>query len=295
MDTKLQTFIEVTKTKNLTKAAEYLNLTQPAVSQHIKQLQQEYDVILFTRKNNELILTREGEVVLKYALRIQSLYANLASKITDAKKYGRNLTVGITHTSESNVAPEILAQYSSENNSSHIKIISDSIKNLYDKLLDYQIDFAIIEGKVTNRKLSSVLLGTDSLVVVVNPLNPIAQKKIVTIEDLKKQRLILRTLESGTATLFLSELAKRDTAIDQFNIYLEIDSVASIKQLIRKNLGISILPRSACFREAKEKTLVCLPIEDMDLSRETNLVFLKENVDREALEQIVSIYRNRIY
>lgn len=295
MDTKLQTFIEVTKTKNLTRAAEYLNLTQPAVSQHIKQLQQEYDVILFTRKNNELILTREGEVVLKYALRIQSLYANLASKIHDAKKYGRNLTVGITHTSESNVAPEILAQYGSENNSSHIKIISDSIKNLYDKLLDYQIDFAIIEGKVTNRKLSSVLLGTDSLVVVVNPLNPIAQKKIVTIEDLKKQRLILRTLESGTATLFLSELAKRDTAIDQFNNYLEIDSVASIKELIRKNLGVSILPRSATFREAKEKTLVCLPIEDMDLSRETNLVFLKENVDREALEQIVSIYRNRVY
>lgn len=295
MDTKLQTFIEVTKTKNLTKAAENLNLTQPAVSQHIKQLQQEYDVILFTRKNNELTLTREGEIVLKYALRIQSLYANLASKITDAIKYGRNLTVGITHTSESNVAPEILAQYGSENSSSHIKIISDSIKNLYDKLLDYQIDFAIIEGKVTNRKLSSVLLGTDSLVVVVNPLNPIAQKKIVTIEDLKKQRLILRTLESGTATLFLSELAKRDTAIDQFNIYLEIDSVASIKELIRKNLGISILPRSACSREAKEKTLVCLPIEDMDLSRETNLVFLKENVDREALEQIVSIYRNRIY
>ena len=71
MDTKLLTFIEVCKTKNYTKAAKNLNLTQPAVSQHIKQLELDYNVKLFSRNNNELSLTKDGEIVLKYALRIE--------------------------------------------------------------------------------------------------------------------------------------------------------------------------------------------------------------------------------
>ena len=294
MDTKLLTFIEVCKTKNYTKAAKNLNLTQPAVSQHIKQLELDYNVKLFSRNNNELSLTKDGEIVLKYALRIESLYSDLERKIVDNKKYTHNLTVGITHTAESNVAPEILAEYTSENNGTHIKIISDTIRNLYDKLNNYQIDLAIIEGKITNKKLSSILLGTDSLVVVVSPDNPLCNKKYVYIDDLKKEKLILRTLESGTTSLFVNELNKKDLDIDDFQIYLEIDSVASIKDLVRKNLGVSILPRSVCSREINEKYLVALPIENMDLMRETNLVYVNGNIDRNVLEEIVSMYRNKI-
>ena len=97
-----------------------------------------------------------------------------------------------------------MAKYSERNSGSHIRIISDSIKNLYEKLSLYQIDLAIIEGKITNKKFSSILLGTDSLVAVVSLDNPLANKKVVTINDLKKENLILRNLESGTSTLFVN-------------------------------------------------------------------------------------------
>ena len=294
MDIKLLTFIEVNKVNSYTKAAKNLNLTQPAVSQHIKQLEQEYGAKLLMRINNHLFLTKEGEIVLKYALRIQTLYNDLHRKVNDSKKYISNLTIGITHTSESNIAPEIFAKFTEKNSGSHIRIISDSIRNLYDKLSNYQIDLAIIEGKITNKKFSSILLGTDSLVAIVSPDNPLANKKVVTINDLKKENLILRTLESGTSTLFVNELSKMDESIDDFHLSLEVDSVASIKDLIRKNLGVSILPKSTCSRQIKEKKLVALPIENMDLVRETNLVFIDEYVDRSVLEDIVSIYREEV-
>ena len=74
MDAKLLTLIELSKVNSFTKAAKELNLTQPAVSQHVKQLEEEFDAKLFIRSNNNLFLTKEGEIVLKYALRIQSLY-----------------------------------------------------------------------------------------------------------------------------------------------------------------------------------------------------------------------------
>lgn len=294
MDAKLLTLIELSKVNSFTKAAKALNLTQPAVSQHVKQLEEEFDAKLFIRSNNNLFLTKEGEIVLKYALRIQSLYNDMTRKLKDYKKCANNLTVGITHTSESNIAPEIMAKYSERNSGSHIRIISDSIKNLYEKLSLYQIDLAIIEGKITNKKFSSILLGTDSLVAVVSLDNPLANKKVVTINDLKKENLILRNLESGTSTLFVNELAKMDEDINNFHLSLEMDNVASIKMLVRKNLGISILPKSACSREIKENKLVGLPIENLDLIRETNLVFIDNNIDRNILEDIVSIYRESI-
>lgn len=294
MDIKLLTFIELSEVNSFTKAAKNLNLTQPAVSQHIKQLEQEYNVKLFNRTSNGLSLTKEGEIVLKYALRIQSLYSDMTRKIKDNKKYINNLTIGITHTSESNIAPEIMAKYAEKNSGTRIRIISDSIKKLYEKLNNYQIDLAIIEGKITNKKFSSILLGTDSLIAVVSPDNNLSNKKIVSIGDLKKENLILRDLESGTSTLFINELSKMDEDINNFHLSLEMDNVSSIKTLVRKNLGISILPRSACSREIKEKKLVGLPIENMDLVRETNLVFLEDNIERNVLEDIVSIYRESI-
>ena len=294
MDIKLLTFIELSEVNSFTKAAKNLNLTQPAVSQHIKQLEQEYNVKLFNRTSNGLSLTKEGEIVLKYALRIQSIYSAMTRKIKDNKKYINNLTIGITHTSESNIAPEIMARYAEKNSGTRIRIISDSIKNLYDKLNNYQIDLAIIEGKITNKKFSSILLGTDSLIAVVSPDNNLSNKKVVSIRDLKKENLILRNLESGTSTLFINELSKMDEDINNFNLILEMDNVSSIKTLVRKNLGISILPKSACSREIKEKKLVGLPIENMDLVRETNLVFLEDNIERNILEDIVSIYRESI-
>lgn len=294
MDNKLLTFIELSQTKNFTSAAKRLNLTQPAVSQHIKQLEAEYNAKLFTRIGNELTLTDDGEILLKYALRIQSLYNDLNRKLEDNKKYARSLTVGITHTAESNIAPEILAEYSNQNSGSHIKIISDTIRNLYDKLSNYQIDLAIIEGKISSKKFSSILLGTDSLLAVMSPENPLSNKKVITINDLKKEKLILRTFESGTTSLFIDELSRLDLTTDDFKIYLEIDNVASIKDLVRKNLGVSILPRSACSQEIKDKKIIALPIENMNLMRETNIVYVDDNVERQTLEDIVNIYRTKL-
>lgn len=290
MDTKLLTFIEVCRTRNFTNAAKNLNLTQPAVSQHIKLLEAEYDTKLFIRTDNELLLSDEGNIMLKYAKRIQSLYSDLERKIIDCKRYTRSLIIGITHTAESNLTPEILANFSLKNSGTHIKIISDTIRKLYDKLNNYQIDLAVIEGKITNKKYSSIVLGSDTLCLVVSPLNQLAKKKIVTIKDLKKENLIIRDTESGTTALFINELNKLDLSLNDFNISMEIDNVSSIKDLVMKNLGVSILPRSACLKEIREKSLISLPIENLNMVRETNLVYIKDNIEKETLEKLVDAY-----
>jgi DNA-binding transcriptional LysR family regulator len=294
MDAKLETFLTVCETKKFTAAAKKLNLTQPAISQHIKLLEQEYDVKLFARVNNEMVLTKYGEILYKYALRIQSLYSSLSRKMIDSKKYTRSLTIGITHTSESNITPEILADYSIQNEGVYIKIVSDTINNLYEKLNNYQIDLAIIEGKINSKKISSILLGQDSLMAVMSPLNPLSNKSVITIDDLKKENLIVRTLESGTTSLFIDELEKNNLSLDDFHIHLEIDSVSSIKELLKKNLGVSILARSACKKEIDDKELVVVPIENLNMIREISLAYIEGSVDSDVIDDISSTYREKV-
>lgn len=294
LDSKYITFIKVCETENFTSAAFNLGLTQPAVSQHIKQLEEEFGVKLFYRDNKRLILTNSGEVLLKYCKRMQNLENDLARKIEDSKKGTNTLTIGITHTSESTITPEILAEYSSKNNGTYIRIISDSIKNLYDKLSNYQIDLAIIEGKNNNAKYTSVLLDTDSILAIVSKDNPLSKKNVISIEELKKEKIILRNLDSGTTTLFTSALNKNDLSLEDLNVFLELDNVATIKDLVKKNMGISILSKSACLDELKSNSLVALPIENTNMVREINLVYIKGNVQKDILDDIISIYRKRI-
>lgn len=290
-DTKLISLLAVNELKNYTLAAKKLNLTQPAISQHIRQLETELNIKIFNRVGAELKITPEGEVLVKYARRIVSMYVDLESRLKDLKRHSKTLTIGITHTAESNIVAEVLASYSLSNKGTKIKIISDTIKNLYDKLSTYEIDFAFVEGKVTEKKYSSILLDTDHLVAVMNLNNPLAKNKIIDINDLKREKMILRSKQSGTRSLFVTQLANMNMSIDEFNVIMEIDNIATIKDLIRKGVGVSVLPRSVCFSELKDHSLAILPIENVDMIREMNVVFVKDFVSMDILDDIISIYR----
>ena len=108
--TKTQTLITVAETRNFTKAAEILCLTQPAVSHHISQLEEELGVSLFIRKKNGLELTPEGEAAVKCAKRMGVLYNKLIKELSDIEQQPTKLSIGITHTAESNLTTEVLAR-----------------------------------------------------------------------------------------------------------------------------------------------------------------------------------------
>ena len=161
LGSKMNTFLMVSEYLNFTKAAENLNMTQPAVSQQIKLLEEEVGVKLFIRNKNGLILTQQGEIVLKYARRQKALYEKMLMSLQNLEKSIGVLRIGITHTSESNITASALAKFSIENNGSRIILTTDTIKNLYDKLENYELDLAIVDGAENNHKFSSMLLDTD--------------------------------------------------------------------------------------------------------------------------------------
>ena len=104
--------------------------------------------------------------------------------------------------------------------------------------------------------------------------------------------MILRTPASATRTLFESTLESNNESIENFNVTLEVDNIATIKDLIRKNLGVSILPRSACMDELKKGKLTALPIENLSMVRETKIIYNKDFSHMNILNEIIKIYGN---
>lgn len=294
IDPKLYTLLAVVEYKSYTQAAQHLSLTQPAVTQHIKQLEKELNVKIFNRVGRETKPTNQGNIVIQYARRSIALYKRMQQNILDAQRHKRSLTVGVTHTAESNAVAEVLAKYSAKNPGTSITIITDTIKNLYNMLKSYEVDLAVVEGKIDDDSINSILLDTDSLMLVVSNNHPLAKKSMVTINELKKQPLILRRPSSGTMNLFISHLESHNISLDDFNVILEVDNIATIKALIRRDIGVSILAKSACMDEVKKGKITVLPIENLSMTREINILYPNDFKHMDILQNIVKEYNKTV-
>ena len=287
------TLLTVAELGSFTRAAETLSLTQPAVSQQVAAVENEFGAKIFIRGRGDLRVTPEGEIILRYARRMKALDAELRAALSDHARRLTRLRIGITHTAESGLITEVIARLGRENEGMIITIITDTIKNLYTKLEDYELDLVIADNRPTGRELRSMLLDTDHLLCVMSPEHPLARRAMVTIPELRREKLLLRLPSSATRVLFESHLEAIGESIDSFSVLLELDSVPALKDLIRKNLGISILPRSSCADELSKGKLAALPIENLGMIRETNLVCRRDFDCDAVMRRLMEIYAAR--
>lgn len=294
IDPKLFTLLKVYETGSFSKASKSLSVTQPAVSQHIRALEEELGVKLFERGSGTLIVTKEGELTVQFARKMIALNSRLVQELKDRSASIMHLIIGVTHTAESNPIAESLAQYCSQNNGVSIKIITAPIKNLYRMLKNFELDMIIVEGRESESDLKFLMLDTDYLVLAVSPNHPFANRELITLNEMKQERLILRLPNSGTRNLFVAHLESNNMSINDFNVILELDNVATIKDLIRRDFGVSILPRSACLDELRKGKICVLPVENLSMIREMNIVYRSDFSQPDILRGIVKSYNETL-
>ncbi len=290
IDYRINTILAVDEEKNFTKAAEKLCLTQPAVSHHIKELEEELNTQLFIRKKGDVVSTQAGEIVINYARKFQAMYDKMKQEINISNNK-INLKIGITHTSESNKTTEVIGTFLNNHKGISMTILSDSTNNLYQMIENYELDFAIVDQKLDNN-LNYLPLDTDFLVCVINNTSPLVNKKMIKIEELKKENLILRLPSSSTRMLFDASLESINESINNFNVIMELDNIATIKELIRKNMGVSILAKSACMYEVKKNKLSILPIENLSMNRIIYFVYTDNFKYLDLLNELKKLYES---
>ena len=268
-DAKVKTLLSVIETGSYTKAAEKLNLTQPAVSHQIRMLENEFDIKIFYRDKNKLKLTPQGKILVQYARRAAAVYANACQAIEDSKSETR---------------------LCNENPGIHINIGVNTIQKIYTRLKAYELDFAVVEGAVPDAALVTTTLDTDYLCLAVSPIHRLARAKTVSIREIRHEKLILRSQSAGTRQLFEKHLGARNLSLSEFNVMMELDNVSMIKELVSMDLGITIIAKSACREELASGRLSIIPIENSTMVRQIDMVYQKDFIHPELIENIRRIY-----
>lgn len=287
IDTRLLTFINLSKLKNYTKTAKLLHMTQPAVTQHIKFLENHYNIKLFYKHGREYHLTEEGDILLEYAYKILSLSDKTERLLSGTNGIPRKYRLGATLTIGGYLIPRLLASYKT----THPLIeLSLSVKNTESTLKDLKveaIDLALIEGEFPRDKFNYKLLKKDELILVASPDNPLTSKKTVTIEDIKKEKMIAREVGSGTRDNITQKLISLGIDLKDFNISMEIGSLNAIISLVSSDIGISFISKEAIKKELLEGTLIHIPVEGLKLEREFNFIYSNTEYTKTFIEDFI--------
>ena len=277
-DFRVETFLTVCRTLNYTRAAEELNITQPAVSQHIAHLERAYGATLFVYRNKRLRLTDAG-ALLRDALATMShderlLRERVRSVATSTRA---ELAVGMTLTAGEYLVAAPLADYLSRHPDLHATVRSGGTSKLLALLDAGEIDCAFVEGFFDKNAYAWDTFRTERLVCVCAADYEFAVRP-VRVEDLFGERLIVRETGSGTRAVFEHALATQNLTVDGFAHVSVVESLDVIKVFVEHGLGISFMYEAAVACELAAGTLRIVELEGPVVEHDISFIRLKGSV-----------------
>lgn len=259
MEQKLETFLAVCRTMHYGRAAEQLNLSQPAVSKHIQALESQYGVQLFTYSGRRLHKTRQGEILEQYAESLQYNEESLLVRLHEEQK--RILRLGATKSIGDYVLLPYIWRFL-EDKRNQLELQVDNTEQLLGRLNQGELDFVVLEGQFDKRHYDWMLFREESYVGICSSDHPFAGKEI-PVAELFHEHVILREKGSGTRKLLERALAATGYRTDAFAEQSCISSFEIIKSLVSQGRGISFVFESVVKGDPRLCRFSCSPLTGM--------------------------------
>ena len=283
LDYRVETFLCLCELLNYTKTAEKLCITQPAVTQHIHFLEDEYNCKLFTYDKRTLSKTTEGIELEHYLKSMKHNELMILKQLSDKKDVPKTLYLGATKTIGEYVIGDKIARFLEGNN--NITLYVENTQALLKRLENSEINLALIEGYFDKRKYNYSLYKMERFIGVCAKEHPFANKEI-GIDEIFDNRLILREDGSGTREIFEQVLHEYSFSISNFSQLTQVSNFSIIVNLIRQNLGISFMYESVV---KNDDTIATFEIDSHKLKREFNYITLKDTIEDELVKKFISM------
>ncbi|MDP2605823.1 MAG: LysR family transcriptional regulator [Deltaproteobacteria bacterium] len=259
-------FAAVAKHRNVTRAAEELSISQPAVTRHLKLLEENYKAKLYTRGGEGIELTPAGHLFSKEVkailARIESLRAKLGSATATR---GESLTVGGSYSPSAVLLPSLLARFRKSHPQVELKLRTDNRSNIERLVLKGAVELAVVSNPTSNHRLAVEPYRTESLVAFVANRHPLAEKKQLTWENLVRHGFVVREpLEGDGATAqFIRRLKDRGVKL---KVVMHCESPEAVKVAVRRRMGVGILFKDVIAHSLKKGDFkeLTLPVEGLE-------------------------------
>jgi DNA-binding transcriptional LysR family regulator len=270
---RLKVFRVVARHLNFSRAAEELLLTQPAVTQQIKLLEDEYGVPLFDRSGGRIALTPAGSCLLPYANKLKELSDEAYEKVTSmGGAHAGKLAIGASQTIGQYLLPTMVAAFLRENPRVAITAISGNTDQMLEALAAHRIQLAMIEGPALRKDLHIEPFMEDEIVLVVPASHEWAGRE-VDLDALKQERLLVREFGSGSRRVIEAALAKAGLKKKDLRTTMELDSTEGLLNAVEAGLGVTFVSCWAVRNRIAIGTLRTARVAGLPLSRMFSLAY----------------------
>ncbi|MFH6996474.1 LysR family transcriptional regulator [Flavobacterium sp. FlaQc-57] len=295
MDFRLKVFYTVALRLNFTKAATELYISQPAVSKHIQELEENYKTKLFERNGSKIALTPAGKILLKHTKNIFEIYREIDFDMSSFSKERQGLLrLGASTTISQYIISPVLARFHQKQKDIKVNLLNGNTEQIENALINKEIEIGIVEGQSKNQSIKYIPFLKDELVLVCNTENLLIKQDEISLDDLKTMKFVTRERGSGTLEVIEYALKQVDFKITDLQIEMQLGSTESIKSYLLNSDCFAFMSIHAVDKELKNNEFVVLDVENLSIERYFYIITLLGKPDSlsELFIQNISSYYN---
>ena len=287
---QLKVFYYAAKYESLSRAAEKLYITQPAVTKQIQQLQNNYGIKLLNRFGKKMVLTDAGRNLFTIAENILELETRAEESIRDYQQLkSGNINIISSETFGAYYLPFILIEYIKSNPNIQISANILPVQEVHENVLSLKCDLGFVSYIIEDPRIVSKKIVEDSIVLIVSKSHPFSNKKFFYPSDLEGQDFIMH--EKGSATRrIVDEFLKMNKV--KVKIKFELSNNEAIKRIVENNNEIALVSKNIAIEEIKANKLVGIPGKDKFLKRSFYMIYHKDKYFSKPLSRLVEMVNN---
>jgi DNA-binding transcriptional LysR family regulator len=282
---QLKIFYLSSKMGSLSKAAEELNVTQPAITKGIQRLQEYYEIKLFNRFGKKLVLTDAGIALYKIAEKIFDLEIHAEDTIREflEQKQG-HIRIDASESFGAYYLPSIVNPVSKEHPNVRFSVNILPSTLVVENVANLNNDIGFISYPIKNEKVICREILEDHMIFIASPSHPLVNKKHLTHMDLSGQSMIVH--EKGSLPFQVTHDFFKKNKID-IVVSLELSSNRAIKQAVEDGLGLALVSRNTVYGHIQMKKLAVLPFPGPPITHKYYIVHHKDKYFSEVLNQLI--------
>lgn len=273
MDFRLKVFVSVARHLSFTRAAKELQISQPAITKHVQELENMYGVQLFRRTGMRIALTHHGSILLRHAEDILERYRILENEMSLLSgKFDGELRIGAELVLVQSVAAQLLADFIYRFPNVKVSFISGTAWQIADALESDKLDLAFVIGELRRESLSYSVFAKEKLLMVTSYKNT-SLPELITAEDIVKLPVILckETLHEFES-LVQGALVDAGKAFSDLDIKLRMDTSAEVRSFLANYTQCcAMLPEFSVLKELEKGELKSINVNGMETYRELSI------------------------
>lgn len=288
---QLKTFLEVSRQKSFSRAAERLLVTQPAISAQIRSLEKEVGARLFDRDGGKVTFTAAGRVFEPFAEHCLNCQSHILGIVAELHRSPRGaLSISANEATCLYVLPAVFAQFRKQFLRVGLSIVRAERSRTLEAVLNREVDFGVVALPVKDPRLTVELIHKDELAFVVPAEHPLTAQTSVCLKEAVQHPMVL--MKQGRQRELLDNLFHMQDL--QPRIALEVESSELVKRLVAAGLGTGFLPQANVASDAAAGLLKILPVKDMRLSRDLALIYRKGKDLTRAAQVFLDIAKGQL-